>query len=343
VDSQSSSSKAVIEAALFASGRTLALKELADLSGLSEDRARALADDLASEYSRRGSGIEIKNIGDGYSMQVRFGLAARVLSFAPKEIEAPLIRTLAIIAYKQPIKQSDLVEIRGNKSYDHVKELEKRGLISAVKQGRTKVLATTRAFADYFGLSSGSPEVVRRAILKDKRLIGVSPMYESLARRLGLDFIVVNPYKPQQQDLERLKEIDLLVLAPGYSEQVRVHYSGEMIEANVRTLSQLKESAERICMTARSGDVEPLIAEVDALLKRYRKRAASAKPIKPLTPMIEDLARDLRISIEEGGLKAAPDSARMEADIQVPAHQPYDMDILERIVQRCEKILEQAA
>jgi len=50
--------KAVIEAALFASGRTLTPRELADLSGFSEERARALADDLATEYAARGSGIE---------------------------------------------------------------------------------------------------------------------------------------------------------------------------------------------------------------------------------------------------------------------------------------------
>ena len=80
-----SNAKAVIEAALFAAGRTLTPKELADLSDLSEERARAAADDLASEYADRGSGIEIKNIGEGYSMQVRFVLAGRVLSFAPKD------------------------------------------------------------------------------------------------------------------------------------------------------------------------------------------------------------------------------------------------------------------
>jgi len=259
---------------------------------------------------------------------------------APKELEAPLIRTLAIIAYKQPIRQCDLVVIRGNKSYDHVKELEKRGMINAAKQGRTKVLTTTRAFADYFGLASCHPEAVRRAILKDKKLVGVTPMYQSLALRLGLDFIVVNPYKPQAGDLERLKEIELLVLAPGYSDRVREHYSGELLEASVRTLSQLKESAERICQAAGSGDVEPLAAEVDFLLQRYRTRAAKAGPIQPLTPMIEEIARDLRIPIQEGGRTAAPESAGMEADIQVPVHQPYDLDILERIRQRCEKILE---
>ncbi|VVB72363.1 Segregation and condensation protein B [uncultured archaeon] len=339
VDSQATDSKAVIEAALFAAGRTLAPKELADLSGLSEERARAMVEDLASEYAGRGSGIEIKSIGEGYCMQVRFALASRVLSFAPKEIEAPLIRTLAIIAYKQPLKQSDLVAIRGNKSYEHVKELEKRGLISAAKFSRTRLLTTTRGFADYFGLISCSPEAVRRALLKDKLLVGVSPMYESLATRLGLDFIVVNPYKPAEEDLARLKEIELLVLAPGYSERVREHYSGKLLEAGVRTLSQLKESAERICQAAGSGDVEPLAAEVDSLLHKFREQARSARPIKPQTPMIEDIARDLRLAVQDDGLTTAPDSAGIEAEILVPVHQPYDMDILERIVQRYEKIL----
>jgi segregation and condensation protein B len=331
--------KAVIEAALFASGRTLTPRELADLSGLSQERACALADDLAAEYVARGSGIEIKSIGVGYSMQVRFGLAGSVLSFAPKEIEAPLIRTLAIIAYKQPIKQSDLVVIRGNKSYDHVKELVERGLINAEKFSRTKLLTTTPGFADYFGISSCNPQAIRRALLKDKRLVGVSPMFESLALRLALDYIVVNPYKPEAEDLERLKEIELLVLAPGYLERVKEHYSGQMLEAGVRTLSQLKESAERICQEAGAGDVEPLAAEIDSLLKRFRQRVKTALPVRPLTPMIEEIARDLRLPVQEDGLSVAPDSAGMDADIQVPAHQPYDMDILERIVQRYEKIL----
>jgi segregation and condensation protein B len=331
--------KAIIEAALFASGRTLAPRELANLTGLSEERSRTLAEDLAAQYAARDSGLEIKSIGDGYSMQVRFGLAGRVISFAPKEIEAPLIRTLAIIAYKQPIKQSVLVEIRGNKSYDHVKELEERGLIKAEKFSRTKLLTTTNGFADYFGISSADPQAIRRALLQDKRLVGVSPMYESLALRLALDYIVVNPYKPEADDLERLKEIELLVLAPGYAERVRQHYSGQMLEAGVRTLSMLKESAERICQESGSGDVEPLAAEVDSLLKRFRQRAKTAREIKPLTPMIEEMARDLRLDLKEDGLTVAPDSAGIEADILVPVHQPYDMDILERIVQRYEKIL----
>lgn len=333
-------SKAVIEAALFASGRTLSPKELAELSGQSEEKVRALAEELSREYASRSGGLEIRSFGEGYAMQVRSVLTPQIISIAPKEIEAPLIRTLAIIAYKQPLKQSNLAEIRGNKSYAHVKELERMGLISAVRQGRTKIITTTRAFSEYFGLSSVGPEAVRRAIMRDKKPLGVTPMYESLGMRLGLDFLVVNPYKPTEADLERLAEIDLLVAAPGYAEKIREHYSGEVIEAGVRTLSQLKESAEQIAQ-ARGGEIEPLAAEIDALLQQYRERAKTSRPIKPLTPMIEEIARDLRIAISEEGILAAPDYSGMEGEIIVPTHQPYDMDVLERIKQRCEKILGQ--
>jgi len=219
-----SSAKAVIEAALFAAGRTLSPRELADISGLSLQMAEEAARDLAQEYASRSSGIEIKSIGDGYSMQVHSMLAGRVLSFAPKEIEAPLIRTLAIIAYKQPIKQSELVQIRGNKSYEHVKELEKRGLINAVKHSRTKLLTTTPGFADYFGITSSNPEAVRKALLQNKKLVGVSPMYRTLALRLGLDYLVVNPYNPGEEDLSRLEEIDLLIIKQRTSSPIMHYY-----------------------------------------------------------------------------------------------------------------------
>jgi hypothetical protein len=55
--------------------------------------------------------------------------------------------------------------------------------------------------------------------------------------------------------------------------------------------------------------------------------------------MIEEIARDLRIPTAENGITAAPDYSGIECDIIVPTHQPYDMDILARIKQRCEMIL----
>lgn len=332
-------SKALIEAALFAAGKALSLKDLSRLSGLSEENARSLAEELVRDYSARESGIEIRGFEDRYVMQVRASLARDVISVAPREIDAPLIRTLAIIAYKQPLKQSDLAEIRGNKSYSHVKELEQMGLINAKKTGRTKVLTTTKGFAEYFGLGSDSPEFVRGMVMRSSRPLGVTRMYESLAVRLGLDYVVVNPYKPEAGDMELLKDLRILVAAPGYAVQIREHYSGELIEAGVRTFSQLKESAEKICRACGQGRIEELAAEIDELLQGYRVRAGNIGAVKPLTPMIEEMARDLRIPIRDDGATVAPDYANLESSIIVPTHQPYEMDVVKRIKQRYESLL----
>lgn len=331
--------KAIIEAALFAAGKTLTVKELSDLADIGEEAANSLAEELSREYSERKSGIEIRAIEDRYVMQVRGGLAREVMAVAPKEIDAPLIRTLAIIAYKQPIKQSYLAEIRGNKVYDHVKELERMGLISRARVGRTKVITTTKAFADYFGLSSDQPDYVRHVILKSARPLGVTKMYESLALKLGLDYILINPYHPGDEDQEKLKDLNVLVAAPGYADTIKEHYSGDLIEAEVKTLSQLKESAEKICVACSSGNPEPLAKEIDDLLAVYRGRAKSVRAVRPLTVVVECLAKDLRIPIRDDGITAASDSSKATAQIQVPAHQPYDLDILERIKQRCEVLL----
>lgn len=332
-------SKPLIEAALFAAGKALSLKDLSRLSGLSEENARSLAEELVRDYSARESGIEIRGFEDRYVMQVRASLARDVISVAPREIDAPLIRTLAIIAYKQPLKQSDLAEIRGNKSYSHVKELEQMGLINAKKTGRTKVLTTTKGFAEYFGLGSDSPEFVRGMVMRSSRPLGVTRMYESLAVRLGLDYVVVNPYKPEAGDMELLKDLRILVAAPGYAVQIREHYSGELIEAGVRTFSQLKESAEKICRACGQGRIEELAAEIDELLQGYRVRAGNIGAVKPLTPMIEEMARDLRIPIRDDGATVAPDYANLESSIIVPTHQPYEMDVVKRIKQRYESLL----
>ncbi len=330
---------ALVEAALFAAGRALTARELADLSGLSEEEARSAATSLAARWSDRCSGLEIRSFQDSFVMQVRPDLAPLVAPVAPRELEAPLIRTLAVIAYRQPLPQSELIRLRGNKAYDHVRELERMGLISAPRKGRTRELCTTRGFAEYFGLESESPEAIRQAIGQGRRGLGVTPMFESLALRLGLDYLVVNPYRPQPEDVDRMMEIDLLVVSPGYSELVKASYRGEVLEARTGTLSQLKESAELIS-ARRGGNLEGFLEHVDSLLLHYREMAADCPPVQPRSALVQELAEDLRIPVSDEGIPAAPDYRGTEAEIQIPTHQDYSMDILERVRQRCDALLE---
>ena len=71
-------------------------------------------------------------------------------------------RTLAIIIAKQPVKQSTVVKIQGNKAYDYLRALEKRGLIKTEKFGRTRIISLTKNFEEYFGKSI---EEIRKELL----------------------------------------------------------------------------------------------------------------------------------------------------------------------------------
>jgi len=61
--------------------------------------------------------------------------------------------TLAIIAFKQPIKQSIIIKIRGNKAYDHIKRFTELGLLKKKKTGHTYELKLNDDFYDYFNIS----------------------------------------------------------------------------------------------------------------------------------------------------------------------------------------------
>ena len=73
--------------------------------------------------------------------------------------------TLAIIAYKQPIKQSVIIKIRGNKAYDHIKKFIDLNLIKKKKIGHTNELSLSDEFYDYFNVNEGGDNFLR---IKDK-------------------------------------------------------------------------------------------------------------------------------------------------------------------------------
>lgn len=326
---------------LFAAGRPLSVEEMSGISGIDAKDVLDAAESLLREYASRGGGIEVRAIEGSFVMQVRGDLAQAVAIVAPKELDSSVIRTLAVIAYRQPIIQSELARIRGNKCYEHVRILERMGLISASKKGRTRELRTTRGFAEYFGLQSASPEFLREIISRKRWMIGITPIYESLARRLGIDYVVVNPYRPEDSDAARLGEIRLLVASPGYAERINEHYSGEIIEIGTSTFSKLKEGVERLMLKLK--DVpggEALIEEIDATLKEYRDRARGLGPVNPMTPIAREIALDMHLDIGENGVTAASDYTGASAEIIIPTHQESHIDILERIKQRYDTMLE---
>lgn len=160
----------VVEAALFSAGKPLAVEEIVHETRLSPETIKKAIKELQKAYEERDTVLEVGKAGTKWAMQVRSRAAEPAARFAPMEIAPKLLKTLALIAYHQPMKQSELVEMIGTKVYDHVPELIERGLVKAREDGPTKILHTTPQFPEYFGLDAASPEEVRQVMGK---LVGI--------------------------------------------------------------------------------------------------------------------------------------------------------------------------
>jgi segregation and condensation protein B len=160
----------VVEAALFAAGKPITVDEIAEQTGLPPEKVKDGIKELQAAYQGRDTVLEVGKAGTKWAMQVRAQAAEPAARFAPMEIAPKLLKTLALIAFHQPMKQSLLVEMMGSKVYDHIPDLVQRGLVRAREEGPTKILVTTALFPEYFGLDASDPDEIRALM---GRLVGI--------------------------------------------------------------------------------------------------------------------------------------------------------------------------
>ena len=148
--------KAFIESALYVSGRPLDLKTLGSIIKIrSKKKVKEIAKMLAEEYLKRDGPLELVELDDGrFVLQLK----PKYVPFVKRLVMRPLLsvgplKTLAYIAYRQPIAQSQVVDVRGSQAYVHIQELKNLGLLTLEKLGKTSIIRTTEVFADYFNLS----------------------------------------------------------------------------------------------------------------------------------------------------------------------------------------------
>tara|TARA_Y100000310_G_C20596810_1_gene770927 strand:- start:371 stop:1153 length:783 start_codon:yes stop_codon:yes gene_type:complete len=154
-----------VEAALFLSARFLTLQDLVMLTDINPLMIRELIEKLVEKYNSDKSAIEVIVKEDMWKMDVGQEYVGMVnkLATGSAEFSKAEQETLAVIAYKQPVKQSVIIKIRGNKAYDHIKHFIDIGLVQAKKAGRTKELRLSDDFYEYFHLQKkgdGSTELV---------------------------------------------------------------------------------------------------------------------------------------------------------------------------------------
>ncbi len=155
--------KARIEAVLFTTAQALSIKEIADILNEEDvDKVEEAMLELIMDYASREGALEIDD-ENGYILQVKEEHMDIVEKLCPVELKPAVLRTLSVIALKEPIRQTDLKELRGSNAYEHVQELLEKGLISRTKDknGRSYNLKTTPKFAEYFKLKGDTRSLAK--------------------------------------------------------------------------------------------------------------------------------------------------------------------------------------
>jgi segregation and condensation protein B len=163
----------LLEAALYVAGRPLDLNELCSvLRTRSKKKTKKFTKALMQEYSARNTALEILELKDDrYVLQLKadFTPLVRKLVNRPLLSSGPL-KTLSYIAYRQPVSQKRVIQVRGQHAYGHVKLLRNMGLVAAERSGHSMTLRTTDYFADYFGLTHDTATMKREL----KRIFGAA-------------------------------------------------------------------------------------------------------------------------------------------------------------------------
>ncbi|QYZ67602.1 MAG: hypothetical protein OI74_11815 [Gammaproteobacteria bacterium (ex Lamellibrachia satsuma)] len=168
--------KQIIEAALLAAGRPLSLDQLQALFEKEDEPEKKCLREILVELTEDylGRGIEIREVGNGYRIQVRSEFSpwvSKLWDERPPKYSRALLETLALIAYRQPITRGEIEDIRGvSVSTNIVKTLTEREWVRVVGHrdvpGKPALYATTKEFLDYFNLK-GLSELPTLAEIRD--------------------------------------------------------------------------------------------------------------------------------------------------------------------------------
>ena len=143
-----------LEAILYLKGKPLKIAEMAELIHEEESAIEQALMALMAGYAQRDTALEVSQYNGRYSLQLRPGLGELVRNLLPVDLSVATLRTLATIALKKRILQSELVDLRGSGAYDHIKELLAQNFIDRKRQseGRSYWLTLSEKFHRTFSV-----------------------------------------------------------------------------------------------------------------------------------------------------------------------------------------------
>ena len=152
-----------LEAVLFLAKSPLTSRKISQLAGLEDGtQARTMVAKLNTHYDTVGRAFHVKRVAGGFQMRTRpqFSKWIRRLEHVPRSmrLSTPMLETLTVVAYRQPIIKAEIEVIRGVSCGEILRQLLERGLVKIAGRspelGRPFLYATSRDFLTTFGLNS---------------------------------------------------------------------------------------------------------------------------------------------------------------------------------------------
>ncbi|MBU1854190.1 MAG: SMC-Scp complex subunit ScpB [Nanoarchaeota archaeon] len=142
-----------IEALLFSGGRAMAVDDIAIIIGIDKKDVKKGLKELHDYYNQAGTSLMITQEGDFWKLNIKEKYVSLVTKIiANTEMGKSVTETLSVIAWKSPVLQSEVINIRTSKAYEHIKELTEAGFINKNKEGRSYRLRVTGKFFEYFDI-----------------------------------------------------------------------------------------------------------------------------------------------------------------------------------------------
>lgn len=143
-----------VEAVLFAAGKFVEEEYIGKILQADKKSVKKALEELREHYEGRDdTALRVANEDTQWKLTVRdeyLGIASKLVS--DTEIQGTVLETLAVIAWKNPMMQSELIKIRGPAAYEHISELVERGFVTKAPSGRTFKLTLQEKFFQYFDI-----------------------------------------------------------------------------------------------------------------------------------------------------------------------------------------------
>ena len=205
----------IIESILFVSGNEVAINDISEKLGVSDEEVLLTARELQNKYDLETSGINLlifnnklqfcSNPANGLSVET-------VLNpIKERELSKSMLETAAIIAYKQPVTRAELDQIRGVNSDYALQSLMKLEVVEVVGRkdaiGKPLLYGTTDKFLKRFQISSLEELPDVNELMKKIRLMNGGDSDDNYLFRKDVYDETADPdYVPESENEDKTEE-----------------------------------------------------------------------------------------------------------------------------------------